>query len=54
MFKIIKMVCLILMFAVVMVGLYGYCFERWDVFPLTFGIPFAVMALGAWITEPCE
>ena len=54
MFKIIRVTCIVLMFAAVLVGIYGFCFEQWDVFPLTFGIPFAVMALGAWIVEACE
>ena len=54
MFKIIRVTCIFLRFAAVLVGIYGFCFEQWDVFPLTFGIPFAVMALGAWIVEACE
>ena len=54
MFKIMRVTCIILMFAAVLVGIYGFCFEQWETFPLTFGIPFAVMALGAWIVEACE
>ena len=54
MFKIMRVTSIVLMFAAVLVGIYGFCFERWDIFPLTFGIPFAVMALGAWIAEACE
>jgi len=54
MFKTMRVTGLILMFAAVLVGTYGFCFELWDVFPLTFGIPFAFMALGAWIAEACE
>jgi hypothetical protein len=54
MFKMMRVTSLILMFAAVLVGLYGFCFELWDVFPLTFGIPFAFIALCAWITEACE
>lgn len=54
MFKMIRVTCIVLMFVAVLVGLYGFCFERWDVFPLTFGIPFAFAALGAWIAEACE
>ena len=54
MFKIMRVSSIVLMFAAVLVGIYGFCFEQWEVFPLTFGIPFCMLAIFSWIMEEAE
>jgi hypothetical protein len=54
MFEKIRNTALLLMFPAVLVGMYGFCFKGWDTFPILFALPFAFIALCAWLTEGCD
>ena len=54
MFEKIKNAALLLMFPAVLVGMYGFCFRGWDTFPILFALPFAFIALCAFLTEGCD
>lgn len=54
MFEKIRNTALLLMFPAVLVGMYGFCFRGWDTFPILFALPFAFIALCAFLTEGCD
>jgi hypothetical protein len=54
MFRVMRNIFLLLMFPAVLIGMYGFCFKGWDTYPILWALPFAFMALCAWLTESCE
>jgi hypothetical protein len=54
MFEKIRNTALLLMFPAILVGMYGFCFRGWDTFPILFALPFAFVALCAFLTEGCD